>query len=178
MQLRRRFKPEDKGASAVEFAIVLIPLLMIIFGIISFGLTFSNSLALENAAREAARFAAAYPVEDAPAVDGAAAGTELAWLRTVAQVAEDAATGSLGSNVDGRVLCVAKGSGSDFTRLRVVGAGVISSATSSDQTCFTNQAPAGQEVVQVQLQRDGWIEVIVFSRAPQVDGRAATRYER
>ncbi len=170
---------EERGATAVEFAIVLVPLLMIIFGIISFGLTFSDSLALENAARESGRFGAAYPVDDAPAVGDAAAGTEVAWLRTVAQVAEGAATGSLNANAANRVLCVAKGSSDEgFARVRIEGAADITAATSEAQSCFTSTAPSGHEVVQIQVQRDGWIETVVFSSSPRLDGRSTTRYER
>jgi Flp pilus assembly protein TadG len=46
----------DEGAAAVEFALLLIPLLLILFGIMSFGLYFAGSLGLSNASREAARY--------------------------------------------------------------------------------------------------------------------------
>jgi Flp pilus assembly protein TadG len=167
----------DRGAAAVEFALVLIPLLMIVFGIISFGITFSDSLSLENAAREAARFGASYPVADA-----GSSGTEIEWLREVAETAEFAATGSLGTTVEGRVLCVAKGAGpaaAGFNRINVTGTAEVSAASlQSGNWCFDNDAPALHEVVQVQLQRDGWVEVIVFSAAPQLDGRSTARFER
>lgn len=42
----------------MEFALVVVPLLMIVFGIINFGIYFAQSLALNNAAREGARFGA------------------------------------------------------------------------------------------------------------------------
>ena len=45
----------ERGASAVEFALVVIPLLMIVAGIINFGLVFSQQLALDNAVRAGAR---------------------------------------------------------------------------------------------------------------------------
>src|SRR5215204_889408 len=46
----------DEGAAAVEFALVVLPLLLLVFGIISFGLYFAGSLGLSNATREAARY--------------------------------------------------------------------------------------------------------------------------
>ncbi len=49
-----RFR-RDEGAAAVEFALVLLPLLFIAFGIIGFGLVFTQQQALSNAARDAAR---------------------------------------------------------------------------------------------------------------------------
>lgn len=45
----------DDGASAVEFAIILIPLLLILTGIIDYGRVFANQISLSGAAREGAR---------------------------------------------------------------------------------------------------------------------------
>jgi len=48
----------EKGASAVEFAIILPILVMLVFGIIQFGLVFNKYIAITHAAREGARLAA------------------------------------------------------------------------------------------------------------------------
>lgn len=45
----------DSGASAVEFALVLLPLLFIVFGIIDYGRAFYVQVNLESATREIAR---------------------------------------------------------------------------------------------------------------------------
>lgn len=50
----------QKGASAVEFAIVLPLLLLFIFGIIEFGILFYNKAVITNASREGARTAILY----------------------------------------------------------------------------------------------------------------------
>ena len=50
----RRLK-EERGASAVEFAIIGSLLLMILFGTIQFGITFNRYQGLQSAAREGAR---------------------------------------------------------------------------------------------------------------------------
>ena len=46
---------DERGVSAVEFALTLIPLLMVIAGIINFGLVFAQQLSLDNAVRAGAR---------------------------------------------------------------------------------------------------------------------------
>ena len=45
----------ERGAAAVEFALVLIPLMLVICGIVNFGVLFAQQLSLDNATRAAAR---------------------------------------------------------------------------------------------------------------------------
>ncbi|MDH5299503.1 MAG: pilus assembly protein [Desulfobulbaceae bacterium] len=51
-------KPEsrERGASVIEFAVVLPLLLIILFGIVEFGIMFYDKAMLTNAAREGARY--------------------------------------------------------------------------------------------------------------------------
>ena len=56
--LRGTQRRNDSGAAAVEFALVLPILCMLLFGIISFGFAMSDKIALVNAVREGARFGA------------------------------------------------------------------------------------------------------------------------
>ena len=51
----------ESGQALVEFALVLLPLTIILFGIIQFGFLFGGQTGLVNAAREAARYAATLP---------------------------------------------------------------------------------------------------------------------
>ena len=55
--IRSRFKRDD-GAAAVEFAIVVSLLVILIFGIIEYGIMFWQVQNLRSATREAARVAA------------------------------------------------------------------------------------------------------------------------
>ncbi|MDP3892585.1 TadE/TadG family type IV pilus assembly protein [Nocardioides sp.] len=55
----------ERGAAAVEFALVVPLLLMMLFGTITTGLTFADHLSATNAVREAARYGAAADVGSA-----------------------------------------------------------------------------------------------------------------
>ena len=59
MRIRRyRIIKSEKGASAVEFALILPILVILVFGIVQFGIAYNNYIALTHAAREGARLAA------------------------------------------------------------------------------------------------------------------------
>lgn len=51
----KRSSGEERGAAALEFALVAPIFIMLLFGVISFGLVFAQQLALSNGARQAAR---------------------------------------------------------------------------------------------------------------------------
>jgi len=54
----------EKGASVVEFAIILPLLIILVFGIFQFGIAYNSYIALTHAAREGARLAAVGLYED------------------------------------------------------------------------------------------------------------------
>ena len=163
----------EDGSSVVELAMISTLLLIILLGTVTFGLTHHQNISIEGAAREAARFAATYPVDDAGSMEQ--------WLQDVAQVAEGAATGALNATDDSRVVCVAQGAGTDptqFSRIRVTGTTAIAGGVEEADWCFPNTAPPADTVVQVQVQRTGWIEGVVFSMKPTLKGEATNRFER
>lgn len=59
----RRHCGEQRGQAMVELAFVLLPALLIVVGIIQFGLLFGANVTLTNAAREAARAATITPYD-------------------------------------------------------------------------------------------------------------------
>ena len=65
MKIKRiRIIKNEKGASAVEFALILPILIMLVFGIFQFGIAYNNYIALTHAAREGARLAAVTVITD------------------------------------------------------------------------------------------------------------------
>ena len=55
MVARRRRSTDQRGAAAVEFALVLVPFVSLVFGSIDFGWAVNNDVLINNAAREGAR---------------------------------------------------------------------------------------------------------------------------
>jgi len=65
-------RPRERGQAMVEFAAVLLPLLVVVVGIVQFGLLFGANVSLTNAAREASRAASIhrYIGTDTNAING------------------------------------------------------------------------------------------------------------
>ena len=64
--LRQRLSREDEGAAAVEFALILVPLLTLVFAIIAFGWGLARWVSLTGGAREGVRHLAIYGSSNAP----------------------------------------------------------------------------------------------------------------
>jgi Flp pilus assembly protein TadG len=65
-----KYRFSQRGASAVEFALILPLLLAIVFGIIEFGAVLYNQAVITNASREGARYAAGFYTNPATATKG------------------------------------------------------------------------------------------------------------
>ncbi|TAK71071.1 MAG: hypothetical protein EPO13_00810 [Actinomycetota bacterium] len=74
----------DRGAAAVEFALVLPVLVILVFGVVGLGILLSQKLALSNAAQAAARFGVVRPI-----------GGPAPTCAQIEAVARDALTGQL-----------------------------------------------------------------------------------
>ena len=57
--LRSRTRRSESGAAAVEFALIVPLVVMLLFGTVSAGMAYSDHVAITNAAREGARYGAA-----------------------------------------------------------------------------------------------------------------------
>ena len=63
----RRRLGNESGAVAVEFGLLVPVLVALVFGIINFGIVFGQNLALNNASRDAARFAVVRQIDGSTA---------------------------------------------------------------------------------------------------------------
>lgn len=80
--VRRRSLPgrDEKGAALLEFALVMLPLTILLYGLIAFGMTFGVKNSLTNAAAEAARSTIGAPSGTEAAVAKATVAERLDWL--------------------------------------------------------------------------------------------------
>src|ERR1051325_6492496 len=67
----RTSRRQETGAVAVEFALIFPVLVMLLFGIVTAGVSYSQSLGLTNAVREGARFGASSDASPAMAAQWA-----------------------------------------------------------------------------------------------------------
>jgi Flp pilus assembly pilin Flp len=88
---QNRGSDPESGAAAVEFALVSAILFLLIFGIIQYGLYFSDSLSTRQGVREAARKAV---VENFAFKTGCSTGANSVQLRCSAKKVIDAITGT------------------------------------------------------------------------------------
>ncbi|BCW59687.1 MULTISPECIES: TadE family protein [Micrococcaceae] len=90
----------ERGAAAVEMAIVLPLLLLILLGIMEFGRAYNVQVSLTQAAREGARYAAVHYDEGALDVTGAALAGAPALEGLGVTVTNNASSCAPGSNVE------------------------------------------------------------------------------
>ncbi len=166
---------QEGGAALVEFAIILPLLLIIVFGIIGFGLIFNHKLSLTDGAREAGRFGATLPVTNF----AASSDPMQAWLDAVAARALADATGSLDAGVPNRMICVAyvypNGTAATDSTRRRLETGVTTSYSSS--ACFADGRPDDERRVQVRVGRDTELEAVFISLTIPLTADSVTRFE-
>jgi len=93
-----RFR-SDTGAAAVEFAIVIVPLLLILMGIIDFGRVYNQQLSVSAAAREGVRVMAVENNSAAARTATRAAAPGLSPALSDSQIAISPASCSVGATV-------------------------------------------------------------------------------
>lgn len=162
---------DERGASLVEFALVLPVFFMLILGMFTGGVAYNRKLVVTQATREAARYGATLPLSSYPNKD--------AWLDAVAAVGVGSAENELALSAPGRYLCVAyvfQPNPSLSTTRRRVQTGAAA-PTYDGGACFDDQRPGSEARVQVVAQRSSTLEALVFAHNLTLRSQAVARYE-
>lgn len=161
---RRRASGTDRGASLVEFALILPVFAMLLFGMLTAGLALNEKQQMTHATREGARYAATVPVNQT----FADAGT---WANNVRSLIVERSTGSLSSSD----ICVSLVKGNPGV---VVSPSTQYTTLSTGGPCIPNQphptsgADDGLRV-QVTSSKPGTIDLVLFGRYDvNLDARA------
>lgn len=187
--VRARLRGDD-GANAVEFALVLPLLVMLIFGAITAGLALNTRQQLDHAGREGARFAATLPQGSvgAPACDPPSAPSPRSWHECVRDHVLGTSVGAVDLATGG--ICVSHVPDDGVTPTSSVLYGDIAtddgsaastpltSPVSTSQPCLDENPALTGPRVQVKVVAPGLINA-VFVRTPVFDltARAVARYE-
>jgi Flp pilus assembly protein TadG len=173
----------ERGASAVEFALIASLLFMVVLGMFSGGLAYSRKLALIHAAREGVRHGATIATGNGPIPDS--------WFDEIAQRAMNSASGDLAETWDGQYICVAYvGYGSpttstdDRTRKREKSgpnAAVYTDGSINNPSswCFDDgRGSTGDERrVQVVVRRNSRFEALLWSTNLRLESDSVGRFE-
>lgn len=150
----------DSGAAMVEMAFIFSLLVMLLVGVVTSAIAFGQKNSIENAAREASRYAATLPGD-----------IDATWFQTVRNVARSAAQGNLDASVDGQYICVAH-TGSGLRQEEVGGVpGPVGSGG-----CYSDGLSDSR--VQIVTRRDTEINAAFFSVDVTLNAPATARYER
>lgn len=149
---------QDRGAAMVEMAFIFSILVMLLVGVVTSALAFGQKNSIENAAREASRYAATLKPMD---------------LNTVLDVARSAAQGDLDGGVDGQYICAAYLSDTGWQKLEETGGGA---PVPDSGQCYSD----GLSDIRVQIvtERDSEINAALFSIDFTLNAQATARYER
>ncbi len=173
----------QRGASAVEFALLAPVFFMLVFGGISSAIAFDRNNTMTHAAREAARAGATLPANGATQVPDA-------WFDDVASIAETSANGHLDDAIPGRYICVAyvgfapdDNSSSDWTRRRVESGATVTYANGSladpSTWCYDDGrgSNGAERRIQVQVGRDTEFSVVFWTQNIGLRSSGVSRFE-
>jgi hypothetical protein len=160
-----RIRGGERGASAVEFALLAPVFFMLVFGMFSGGLLFEQNNELTHAARDGARYGATVPLEEFNSTCGGTSGT--CWATSVLNETRNQADGNLAVGAAGVRVCVALVTGSPATVVSVAGQGtywtdVGAGASGSAAPCFDDGGADSNRRVQVAVFKSATFNAVLF----------------
>jgi Flp pilus assembly protein TadG len=154
----------ERGASLVEFAIILPVFMVLVLGMFSGGVAYNRQIALRNAAREGARYGSILP-KTPETVSGAT------WAERIRANVVDRSEGELKTSQ----ICVALVNGAG------AGSVVLGTTPNAYSTggapCFNDGGADGKARVQISVNAPATVEALVFSRSITLTSKSIARYE-
>ena len=178
IRLRRFLTPGtgERGAAAVEFALVLPVFLMLVFGMFTGGIAYNQKQQISHSAREGARYGATIPQDQFGPGNGAG------WATSVKDVTVGRSEGDL--SVTGATVCVALVSGtagtvvSGATPYYYNGTFPYGASSGSAARCFDDSASNDASTrVQVVVGRPGSISAIFVNINVTLTSKGISKYE-
>ena len=174
---RRSSGSDERGASAVEFAILAPLFFMIVLGMFSGGLAFTRKIGVTSGVREGARFGATLPIEGVSA-NCASLGNgttpDPCWFQEIRDKAISAASGDLNVSWSGQFICVSHiNDGGTATRMEWNG---NSASVVLAGACYVD-TPASQSRVQVVGRRNTRFDALLWGSDLVLSAQAVARFE-
>lgn len=166
--IRTGAERDDRGAVAVEFALVLPVLMTIVLGVVTGGMVLNRQLSVSHAAREAARYGAVLPVDECQPVTACGGST---WADLVRLVAVQRA----GSDVTAAQVCVALVEGPGAAPVAL---GTGHTTAGGTTACYADGSTDTGTRVQVRIARGDRIELFGASVPVTINSSATARAER
>jgi len=170
MRIGPRICRRERGASIVEFALILPLLSMMALGMLTGGIALDRKQDITNAAREAARFGATV-AEGQCEPDPDAECSGLTWAKLVQSVAVQRANGAV---ADGDV-CVALVSGPGWAPVAVDS---THTTDLSGKACYVDNSSDTDKRVQVKVTKSDRLEAVLFAMDLDLSSKATARFEQ
>jgi Flp pilus assembly protein TadG len=163
----------DRGAAAVEFALLLPVAVMLVFGVLTGGQLYSQKIGLAQAAREGARYGATLPI---PPATGQSVND---WLTDVFNATMASSAGDYPASASGSSLCVSFLDGQDATKsVKVTADSAGNPTTPVTGTCWTDLSGLTDNRVQVLIVRTVELNIGIKDWNVPTSARASIHYER
>ena len=175
----QRRRDDERGASLVEFALLLPIFMMMVLGMFSGGTTYNRDITLTNAVREGSRYGATLPV----------GGDMGAFLLKIAKAVRDNSTGEMDDGVEARRICVAyvypNGTVATdrTTSIEITTSFPVTATTSNtrcnkaDGTTYVDGLADTDRRINVVASRKSKIEFLLGAVKPTLQSISVTRFE-
>jgi Flp pilus assembly protein TadG len=164
----------ERGASLVEFALILPVFMMLVLGMFSGGIAYNRQIALRQAAREGARYGSVLPRTPDIVVVG---GVNKTWAQRVQDAVVERSEGEL-TAAD---VCVAMVEGTAATpQVITPPTGTTQGSfttTGTTSGCYSDGGTDGKRRVQVTVAKEAKIEALFFSYSVTLSPKATARHE-